>query len=167
MIRRILDEEFAITAPVEFVHHHLARAACAYFTSGFADALVVTLDDGGDGDRSHVYDVRKGHFRRIGGARIADAEPRDAATVADFLASHLGGNKPADLVLSGAAFTDGQTDRIVATLSGIERVFVPPGGAATGLAPGAALAACMVNRKQARMPMSAAVPPPAPEMAPV
>jgi predicted NodU family carbamoyl transferase len=165
MIRRVLDEEFAITAPVEFVHHHLAHAAGAYFTSAIADAIAVTLDDGGDGDRAHVYDIRKGHFRRIGGARITDAEPGDARSIADFVARHLGGNKPAEVVLAGAAFADGATGRLVGAVPGIERVFIAPAGAVCGLAPGAALAACMVNRKEARMAMAAAKP--EPEMAPV
>ena len=65
-IRRILGEEFGITAPVEFVNHHLAHATSAYFTSGFDDATVVTMDGGGDGASSHVYEVRDGSFRRIG-----------------------------------------------------------------------------------------------------
>ncbi len=171
MIGRVLDDEFAITAPVEFVHHHLAHAAGAYFTSGIADAIAVTMDDGGDGDRAHVYDIRKGHFRRIGGARITDPEPGRAQSIADFVASHLGGNKPADLVLSGAAFADPGIDRLVGAVPGIERVFIPQGAAASGLAPGAALAACMVNRKQDRMAMNSAAPTrapePEPEMAPV
>jgi carbamoyltransferase len=65
-IRRIIRQEFDITAPVEFVDHHLAHATSAYFTSGFKDATVVTMDGGGDGASSHVYIVRDGLFRRIG-----------------------------------------------------------------------------------------------------
>lgn len=167
MIRRILNEEFAITAPVEFVHHHLAHAACAYFTSGIDDAIAVTLDDGGDGDRAHVYDIRKGHFRRIGGARIVDPGLRDAESIADFVMRHLGGNRPGDLVLAGAVLADGRINRLFGASSGVERVFIPPAGAVSGLAPGAAFAACMVNRKQARMAMSAATPARTPEMATV
>ncbi len=65
-IRRILDQEFDIRAPVEFVDHHLAHAASAYFTSGMRDATVVTMDGGGDGASSHVYIVRDGEFHRVG-----------------------------------------------------------------------------------------------------
>jgi carbamoyltransferase len=64
-IQQILAGEFGVTAPVEFVDHHLAHAASAYFTSGFEDALVVTMDGGGDGSCGHVYEVRNGHFERI------------------------------------------------------------------------------------------------------
>ncbi len=169
MIRGLVDDEFAITAPVEFVHHHLARAAGAYFTSGLEDAIVVTMDGGGDGDRAHVYDIRKGHFRRIGQVRIADAGPAigpcDAPSLADFVASHLGGNKPNDLVLAGAVFADAGLRRRLGGLPGIERVFMPPAGAASGLAAGAALAACILNRNRDRMAIAAAPPTRAPEMA--
>ncbi len=65
-IRRIMAQEFGIAAPVRFVNHHLAHATSAYFTSGFADATVVSMDGGGDGASSHIYEVRDGRFRRIG-----------------------------------------------------------------------------------------------------
>lgn len=72
-IRRIMAHEFGITADVEFVDHHLAHAASAYFTSGFDDALVVTMDGGGDGCSAHVYDVRNGHFQRLATTRAFDS----------------------------------------------------------------------------------------------
>ncbi len=65
-IRRIIRDEFDVSAPVEFVDHHLAHAASAYFTSGFDEATVVTMDGGGDRASSHVYVVRDREFRRIG-----------------------------------------------------------------------------------------------------
>ncbi|GMU22228.1 MAG: carbamoyltransferase [Phycisphaerae bacterium] len=65
-IRRILREEFGITAPVEFVDHHLCHALSAYFTSGFDQATVVSMDGGGDGASSKIYVVRDGHFEQIG-----------------------------------------------------------------------------------------------------
>jgi carbamoyltransferase len=64
-IRRILAHELGIAADVEFVEHHLAHATSAYFTSGFDDALVVTMDGGGDGSSAHVYEVRDGRFERL------------------------------------------------------------------------------------------------------
>jgi carbamoyltransferase len=62
-IPEILREELGIAAPVRFFHHHFAHAASAYYTSGFRDALVVSMDGGGDGHCAHVYDVRDGRFR--------------------------------------------------------------------------------------------------------
>ncbi|MGH8137460.1 MAG: carbamoyltransferase family protein [Steroidobacteraceae bacterium] len=64
-IRHMLREDFGITAPAEFVWHHYAHAAGAYYASGFADALVVTLDGSGDGHSSHVYEARQGRLRLL------------------------------------------------------------------------------------------------------
>jgi carbamoyltransferase len=61
-IERVLREELGITAPVEYVWHHHAHAASAYYASGYDDALVVTLDGSGDGHSSHVYDVQGGSW---------------------------------------------------------------------------------------------------------
>jgi carbamoyltransferase len=65
MLRYILRHEFGIRAPVEFVDHHYCHATSAYYSSGFDDALVVTIDGGGDGLSSRVYDVTDGHFRLL------------------------------------------------------------------------------------------------------
>ena len=72
-IQRVMRQEFGIAAQVEFVDHHLAHATSAYFTSGFDDALVVTMDGGGDGSCAHVYDVRDGQFERISTTRAFDS----------------------------------------------------------------------------------------------
>jgi carbamoyltransferase len=72
-IAEILGEEFDVRAPLRFVHHHFAHAASAYYTSGFDDALVVTMDGGGDGHSSHVYDVRGGAFRKLATADSYDS----------------------------------------------------------------------------------------------
>jgi carbamoyltransferase len=64
-IAQILREDLGITAPVEFLHHHYAHATSAYFTSNFDDALVVSMDGGGDGHCAHVYSVRGGVFERL------------------------------------------------------------------------------------------------------
>lgn len=61
----ILNEQYGIDAPVEFVHHHLAHATSAYYTSNFDEALAVTMDGGGDGHSSHIYSVRNGVFERL------------------------------------------------------------------------------------------------------
>ncbi len=64
-IPRILREEFGITAPVVFMDHHLAHCTGAYYASGFEDALVVSLDGGGDAKSSRVYAVRSGVWKQI------------------------------------------------------------------------------------------------------
>jgi len=64
-IAEILAGDFRIPVRPAFLDHHYAHAACAYYTSGFEDALVVTLDGGGDGASSQVYHARRGKFRRL------------------------------------------------------------------------------------------------------
>ncbi len=64
-LRRILREEFDTTCPVVFVDHHFSHVASTYFTSGFGDALVVSLDGGGDGKSGLIYAVRGGRFERL------------------------------------------------------------------------------------------------------
>jgi carbamoyltransferase len=64
-IRAVLREEFGVRCPVVFVDHHLAHVASAYLTSGFGDALVVSLDGGGDGRSGLLYAVRNGRFEYL------------------------------------------------------------------------------------------------------
>lgn len=64
-IKQILVEDYGIAAPVHFINHHYAHAASAYYTSGFDEALVVTMDGGGDGHSSHVYSVKNGVFEPL------------------------------------------------------------------------------------------------------
>lgn len=64
-IPRILYEEFGFDGPVRFVDHHLAHIASARFTSGFEDALVVSLDGGGDGKSGRVYSARGDRLREV------------------------------------------------------------------------------------------------------
>lgn len=64
-IPKILRGDFGIDAPVRFIHHHFTHATAAYYTSGFDDALVVTMDGGGDGDCSHVYSAKNGKLERL------------------------------------------------------------------------------------------------------
>jgi len=62
---QVLKDEFGITAPVRFLQHHYCHATSAYFSSGFDSALVVTMDGGGDGSSSHVYEAKAGHLKQV------------------------------------------------------------------------------------------------------
>jgi carbamoyltransferase len=64
-IKKVLQNEFNINAPIDYYHHHLCHATAAYYTSGVSDALVVTMDGGGDKHSSHVYSVKNGDFKKI------------------------------------------------------------------------------------------------------
>ncbi|HET7904260.1 MAG TPA: carbamoyltransferase C-terminal domain-containing protein, partial [Candidatus Eisenbacteria bacterium] len=64
-VRNVLRDRFDLPCPVEFVSHHYAHAASAYYASGYKDALVVTMDGAGDGDSAHVYHVQDGHWKLL------------------------------------------------------------------------------------------------------
>jgi len=51
--------------PIEFVDHHSAHGAAAYYCSNFDEALVATFDGFGDGYSSKVYSVRNGNFKEL------------------------------------------------------------------------------------------------------
>ena len=64
-LKDILAEEFGVRAPVHFLDHHYAHACSAYFSAGFEDALVVTMDGGGDGVSSQIYDATGGRLTKL------------------------------------------------------------------------------------------------------
>lgn len=64
-IRTILKDEYKLLCPIEFVDHHHAHACSAYFTSGFENASVITMDGGGDGVSSRAYRVENGKFTEL------------------------------------------------------------------------------------------------------
>jgi len=72
-IQEIVRQDFGIGAPVRWDHHHHAHAASAYYTSNFEDALVVTMDGGGDGHCSHIYEVRGGQWKKLATADSYDS----------------------------------------------------------------------------------------------
>lgn len=58
-LREFLDLE----CPIDFVNHHDAHAASAFYGSGFEDALVITLDGSGDGECGTVKNFLGGKFQ--------------------------------------------------------------------------------------------------------
>lgn len=64
-IPEILRRDYGIEAPVRFYDHHYCHATTAYFTSGFDETLVVTLDGGGDGLSGSVYIGRGGELKHL------------------------------------------------------------------------------------------------------
>jgi carbamoyltransferase len=61
-LQRLLAREFGVTVPPErltFVRHHFAHAVSAYAQSGFDDALVLSLDAGGDIESGLVATARR------------------------------------------------------------------------------------------------------------
>lgn len=64
-LRELLRTKFGLHCPVIFTDHHNCHAYSAYYTAGFPDASVITLDGGGDGLCSRVYRVRSGRFEQL------------------------------------------------------------------------------------------------------
>ena len=58
LIRKILREEWGVRSPIRFVDHHLSHVSSAWLTSGFEDALICSVDGGGDGKSSAIYRAR-------------------------------------------------------------------------------------------------------------
>ncbi len=52
---RSLLGELGIRAPISYHEHHRCHAVAAYETSGYEDAVSISLDGGGDGCCSHVW----------------------------------------------------------------------------------------------------------------
>jgi carbamoyltransferase len=80
-VPKVLREQYDFDCPVEFVSHHFAHAASAYYASDFSDALVVTLDGAGDGDCSHVYEVIDGKWEHLHSVPAFDSPGRFYAYV--------------------------------------------------------------------------------------
>lgn len=50
---------------IEYVDHHRAHAASAYYTSGFDEATILTVDGSGDGLSSTIFAGRDGTLERV------------------------------------------------------------------------------------------------------
>jgi carbamoyltransferase len=64
-LKRILREEFGFSCPIYFLDHHFCHAASVYYTSGFKEAAVFSIDGGGDGKSARIYDVAGGEFNEL------------------------------------------------------------------------------------------------------
>ncbi len=70
---------------VLFVEHHLAHSASAYYTSGWRDALAVSIDAAGDGLSSSIYVARDGEMIRIAQSTYVDSLGDFYASVTELL----------------------------------------------------------------------------------
>jgi len=64
-IPELLAKEYDITAPVKYFDHHYCHVTSTYYTSNYEQALVVTLDGGGDGLSGSVYQGSNGRLTRL------------------------------------------------------------------------------------------------------
>ncbi|WP_297465621.1 carbamoyltransferase [Thermococcus sp.] len=77
-LRTVFGKDFK--RRVIFVEHHLAHSASAYYTSGWRDAIVLSIDAAGDGLSSSIYVARGGEMIRIAQSTYLDS-------LGDFYAS--------------------------------------------------------------------------------
>tara|TARA_B110000046_G_scaffold49330_1_gene54957 strand:- start:191 stop:1786 length:1596 start_codon:yes stop_codon:yes gene_type:complete len=54
-LRQYFINHFSITPKFKLFHHHLCHAAAVFYTSPFKSSLVLTVDNSGDGDSTHIY----------------------------------------------------------------------------------------------------------------
>ncbi len=64
-LARIFRDEFGIRAPVRFLDHHYCHITSAYYTSGYKNAVVFSIDGGGDGKSCAVYDAADGNLTEL------------------------------------------------------------------------------------------------------
>lgn len=79
-------EELGLTGKFARVDHHASHAANAYLTSGFDEALIVTLDGYGSGLAGSISEGRGGEIRRISGVEY----PHSLGTFYESVTSALG-----------------------------------------------------------------------------
>ncbi|WP_258084525.1 carbamoyltransferase family protein [Thermococcus thermotolerans] len=82
-LRTVFGREFK--RKVIFVEHHLAHSASAYYTSGWRDALAVSIDAAGDGLSSSIYIARDGEMIRIAQSTYLDSLGDFYASVTELL----------------------------------------------------------------------------------
>lgn len=61
----LLKQDYGFSTRPVYIDHHFCHATSAYYTAGFGDCLVITLDGGGDGLCSRVYIAKDGQFQLI------------------------------------------------------------------------------------------------------
>ena len=64
-IKKFLRKRFGLTCPIYYIDHHYAHACSAYFTSGFDNAVVISMDGGGGGYSSRVYKAENGKLINV------------------------------------------------------------------------------------------------------
>ncbi|MCC6582319.1 MAG: hypothetical protein IT271_01315 [Chitinophagales bacterium] len=64
-IRNFFNHHFGYCPSVKRYHHHDAHAASTYFLSGFGEALVVTMDNSGDGVSSQIMLGKNGKLELL------------------------------------------------------------------------------------------------------
>ena len=82
-LKKIFGKDFK--RKVLYIEHHLAHAASAYLTSGWREALALSIDAAGDGLSSSIYICRDGEMIRIAQSTYLDSLGDFYASVTELL----------------------------------------------------------------------------------
>jgi len=61
----LMKEKWGLQKSPVYLDHHFCHATSAYFTGGFDDCIVITLDGGGDGLCSRIYQAKGGNLKLV------------------------------------------------------------------------------------------------------
>lgn len=95
-----------LSAPIEFMDHHAAHAASAYYGSPFDDALVITLDGEGDGLSGSCWSPKAGRLERLDSLPEEDSLGLFYKSITSFLGFKV--NQQEGKVTGLAAYGDPQ-----------------------------------------------------------
>ncbi len=85
--RAALERRFG--RPVHFADHHTAHAYSAYLTSGFPEALAVSIDNLGDGYAARTYRCRDGRCEHLWSSDATCSPGQFYGEVTQFLGFHV------------------------------------------------------------------------------
>ena len=75
--------------PVSLIDHHTAHAYTAYLTSGFPEALAVSVDNLGDGWSARIFRCRGGHCEVLWGSDAVRSPGQFYGEISQFLGFHV------------------------------------------------------------------------------
>ncbi len=84
---RMLRRKFG--RPVPLVDHHTAHAYSAYLSSGFDEALAVSVDNMGDGFSARVFRCRNGRCEHLWSSNAVESPGQFYGEIAQFLGFHV------------------------------------------------------------------------------
>jgi len=74
-----------ITAPIDYVNHHVAHAASSYYVSGFKDAMVLVIDNMGELDSTSIFYGNGSNLKLIKSQKIPHSLGMLYAAVSEYL----------------------------------------------------------------------------------
>lgn len=92
LLTRFFQFQFGHAPTVDLIDHHTAHAASTYFAKGWTDALVVTMDNSGDGKSTTVWNAANGRMESL----LEIQRPNSLGLFYSAVTQFLGFRKDAD-----------------------------------------------------------------------